>query len=530
MRAAIYTRVSTEGQGERGYSLEAQLQDCRKLAAEMGADVVAQYQDIHSGASWDLPGLNTMLDAAKSTQFDTLIVYDPDRLARRLMKQMFILDDLKRHRVAVQYVTVKAGDTAEDRMMLNMRGVIAEYEREKIAFRTTRGRYQKAERGIVVGSGPPPYGYTYEYTAAREGDRPTVSGLVIDASKAEVVRRIFRELVTTQASEVADGLNRDTIHSPRGRFWGARSVLEISKNHAYYGTAVFGKRTKAERALRTLEPAAHWLTMDVPAILDYSDWLAAQEALGRRLRSHARTADSDDDPYELRGRVTCDHCGGLLSTRHNHGRRYYECNRHLPKLAAQQRVDVCRLPAVPAAALEALVWSAVSGALLDPELAARWLDSTDDRSEALDQRVASIERDIWNLRGRIRDISSQLIDVRRGSELAAAHMANADRAEAEIARLTRERTQLERERPHSLTGDTADALQRFADEFRDELESTSATGRRWIYQMLELRAITRQDDQGVALGRSHRFSVDLPALVPVRNSQSDQYSQKNCLA
>ena len=64
-RAALYCRVSTQEQGQRGYSLGAQEQDDRALAAELGAAVVAVYQDQDSGASWDLPGLNALLDAAK---------------------------------------------------------------------------------------------------------------------------------------------------------------------------------------------------------------------------------------------------------------------------------------------------------------------------------------------------------------------------------------------------------------------------------------------------------------------------------
>jgi site-specific DNA recombinase len=86
-RAAVYTRVSTLEQSERGYSLDAQEADCRKLADELSAEIVSTYSDQDSGASWDLPGLNAMLDAAKRREFDVLLCYDPDRLARRMAKQ-----------------------------------------------------------------------------------------------------------------------------------------------------------------------------------------------------------------------------------------------------------------------------------------------------------------------------------------------------------------------------------------------------------------------------------------------------------
>jgi site-specific DNA recombinase len=69
-----------------------------------------------------------MLDAAKR-DFDVLLVYDPDRLARGMAKQMVVSDMLKREKIPIQYVTVRGGDTAEDRLMVNVRAVFAEYER-----------------------------------------------------------------------------------------------------------------------------------------------------------------------------------------------------------------------------------------------------------------------------------------------------------------------------------------------------------------------------------------------------------------
>ena len=57
-----------------------------------------------------------MLDAAKAHQFDVLLIYDPDRLARGMAKQMVIADMLKREKIPIQYVTVRGGDTAEDRL------------------------------------------------------------------------------------------------------------------------------------------------------------------------------------------------------------------------------------------------------------------------------------------------------------------------------------------------------------------------------------------------------------------------------
>src|SRR5206468_8407761 len=184
--AALYLRVSRQRQAAHGYSLEAQEQDGRQLAGELGAEVdqVHVYRDGEdrdaSGADWDLPGLNAMLDAAKRGEFDVLIVYDPDRLARNLAKQLVIEDELKRAAVSLRYVTLRLGDSAEDTLLKNMRSSIAEYERAKIALRTSRGRRAKAQRGEYVGAGAAPYGYRMLRRLDPHTEKARVVGLELD--------------------------------------------------------------------------------------------------------------------------------------------------------------------------------------------------------------------------------------------------------------------------------------------------------------------------------------------------------------
>ncbi len=77
LRAGLYDRVSTLMQKRHGFSLAAQAKDTREYAERLGAEVVAHWTDNDSGAEWDLPGLNAMLDAARRREFDLLIVLRP---------------------------------------------------------------------------------------------------------------------------------------------------------------------------------------------------------------------------------------------------------------------------------------------------------------------------------------------------------------------------------------------------------------------------------------------------------------------
>src|SRR5262249_12698601 len=152
-------------QKAKGYGLQSQDVDCDQHAATLGATIVARWDDDESGKDWDLPGLNTMLDAAARGEFDVLIVPEHDRLARGRVKQGLIEQELARHGVRVAYARYQIDlTTAEGRLQSNIMADLAEYEREKIAFRTSRGRRSKAQRGIVVGIGPAPYGFVYTHT------------------------------------------------------------------------------------------------------------------------------------------------------------------------------------------------------------------------------------------------------------------------------------------------------------------------------------------------------------------------------
>src|SRR5687768_4887398 len=151
-RAAIYRRVSRQLQADN-YSLGAQDKDGRAYAGKIGAAVVATFQDIDSGADWNLPGMDDMLDAASRNEFDILICPDPDRLARGLGKQLTVEAELRGYGAEIVFLSLpKTGDEDADEFMRLVYGGIADMERKKIRRRTQRGLREKVARGLVVGS------------------------------------------------------------------------------------------------------------------------------------------------------------------------------------------------------------------------------------------------------------------------------------------------------------------------------------------------------------------------------------------
>src|SRR5260370_36557533 len=151
MTVAIYARVSSESQEARG-TIGSQLEALRQKMLERGYQVVHEYQDDgYCGARLDLPGLDGLRDAAEAGLFKQVWCLTPDRLARSYAYQILITDELARHGVQVQYLDAPPLDhDPEATLLVQVQGVIAEYERAKIAERNRRGKLFRARAGEIV--------------------------------------------------------------------------------------------------------------------------------------------------------------------------------------------------------------------------------------------------------------------------------------------------------------------------------------------------------------------------------------------
>jgi site-specific DNA recombinase len=184
--AACYCRVSTEDQG-RGYSLTTQQAACLALAAERGYSVPEShilYDDV-SGAILDRPGLRHLRTLVQTRAIDAVVIHDMDRLSRKLAHQLLLDEEFGQAGVQLHVVTMPNTDKSpEGQLLTHVKGVIAEYERTKLAERTARGRLGRAKAGHVWGGSP-----ALGYIAIRA---PHQARWEVDAEEAALVRRIFQ--------------------------------------------------------------------------------------------------------------------------------------------------------------------------------------------------------------------------------------------------------------------------------------------------------------------------------------------------
>lgn len=329
---ATYERVSTNHQPERGYSLAAQAESLEAYAAQQGWLLPddLRFRDTDSGALWDLPGLQAMLEAARQCRFRVLLVWDLDRFARSLTKALVLEEQLKKYGVRVHYLRVPVEDTPEGRLLKHQLFSIAEYEREKIRLRASLGLRQKVLSGKVALPGRCAYGYAWiDGTSA------------IDPAEAAIIERIFRLIGVERRSarSVAQMLTQEGIPTPSQRrgtpaqhaangVWHVSTIFGIVRNPLYKGQWAYGRRksllTDRETTTTRWQPPELWLQAPAPAIVSPERWRLVNEALDA---GKARSPRRSKEPYLLRGLVTCS-CGRILigtSKAGPTGARYYRC-------------------------------------------------------------------------------------------------------------------------------------------------------------------------------------------------------------
>ena len=312
VRVATYTRISTDEE-HQPYSLEAQTARLGAyVQSQEGWEISRRYTDQMTGSTLDRPGLQQALDDAREGGFDLLLVYRVDRFARSVRALALLLEELDRARVHFRSATEPFDTgTAAGRMMVQMLGVFAEFERATLVDRVIAGMERKAARGEWLG-GHAPYGYRVQ---------PETGALQLDEAEAGVVSMIFdlyaRKKLGSRA--IASRLTEQGHRSRPGKLWSHVRILGVLRNPVYTGKIAFRQNEY---------DGPH------PRLVELEVFEAAQRLLRLRGEDGSKRR-SNTTEYLLSGLVRCARCGHRYIGTAAHGRngryRYYTCfarNRH----------------------------------------------------------------------------------------------------------------------------------------------------------------------------------------------------------
>ena len=389
--AAIYARVSSEQQREEN-TIASQTASLIEFAKSHDLEVPEEwvFEDKgYSGATLERPGLERVRDLAAEGHIQVVLAYAPDRLSRKYAYQILLIEELARHGVETLFVRAPQGDSAEDQLLVQFQGMIAEYERAQILERSRRGKRHRAHSGEISVLSGAPYGYRY----IRKTDEAPAAYTVYEA-EAGVVRRIY-EMYTLQGlsiGEITRRLNAEGIPTRKvSARWERSTVWAVLRNPAYRGVACFGK-TRASARTRVIRPQRRrgvtaptmtegherpreeWIEIPVPALVSEESFARAQELLQEnKIRSRRRTIE----PSVVQGLVSCQKCGyafARTSTRTSARKiHYYKCigSDSWRKLGGPV-CDNRRL--VRQDLLDQIVWAEVIRLLEDPTLIQQELD------------------------------------------------------------------------------------------------------------------------------------------------------------
>ncbi|HEV3321489.1 MAG TPA: recombinase family protein [Solirubrobacteraceae bacterium] len=327
VRVATYSRISTDEERQPN-SLEAQRVRLEAFVESQPEwRIERRYEDQFTGTVIDRPALTRLLRDAKLDRFDVLLVYRVDRLARSIRGLAQVIDELDQAGVIFRSATEPFDTgTPAGRMMVQMLGVFAEFERALIVERITAGLERKAARGGWCG-GRRPYGLDIA---------PDRDHLQRNPTEAPLIPVIFDRYVNGQegSSMLAKWLNESGYRTKNGRPWSATSVLTVLRNRSYLGEIYY---------------RGSWYPAPHEPLIPTELFDRAQAILTKRGedRSQRRTNASD---YLLTGRVRCGRCGQAYIGTAAHGRNgrytYYTCftrMRYGTKHCANDRLPAERL-------------------------------------------------------------------------------------------------------------------------------------------------------------------------------------------
>ena len=252
IRSAFYARVSSEQQAV-AHTIESQLAALSERARTDGTPAPPARQfvdDGYSGSTLVRPALDRLRDLAAVGAVDRVYVHSPDRLARNYAYQVLLVDEWHRAGVELVFLNRPLGRSPEDDLLLQVQGIVADYERAKIMERSRRGKKHAAQSGSINVMSNAPCGYRY-VTVHDGGGHARFEPV---PEQARVVQQIFSWIGRDRCSlsEVCRRLQSAGQPTASGRrIWARQAVWHILQNPAYQGQAAYGKTRMMSRTRKT---------------------------------------------------------------------------------------------------------------------------------------------------------------------------------------------------------------------------------------------------------------------------------------
>jgi site-specific DNA recombinase len=377
MRVGIYARVASKRQAQ-DHTIDQQVASSRRYIQEQGwplSEESMYRDDGYSGAHLSRPGLDRLRDAAALAEIEVVVITAPDRLARKYLHQVLLIEELESHGVSVVFVERPMSADPHDQLLLQIRGAVAEYERTLITERMRRGKLAKLRAGLLLAWTRGHFGYRVDPERPRDP-----AGVCLDSAEGVVIQQLFTWYLEEGATlyTVGKHLEQAEVVTPRGcAYWTGCTVRAILHDPTYTGVA-YGNRYRSVPAAGrrspllpvgagksyVLKPPAEWVAIPVPAIVSAEEFARVQQ---KRAHNQQTALRNTQHPYLLRGHVSCGRCHLTATARTTpQGHQYYVCRGRTDRRRVSQG-ERCTSRYIPARQLDEVVWADLCAVLTDPQ-------------------------------------------------------------------------------------------------------------------------------------------------------------------
>ena len=308
--AIIYTRVSTDEQAERGFSLRDQELRLRQYCLIKGINVMAHFQDDHSAKSFDRPEFKKLLLYVKQKKntVNVLLFIKWDRFSRNAGDSYEMINRLNRLGIEPQAIEQPIDlNIPENKIMLAFYLAAPEVENDRRSLNTIRGMRRAKKEGRYCA--PAPIGYLNKRD---EYNKP----IIVPGPKASLITEAFEKMATgvyTQ-NQLRLELNKKGLGSAKNSF------SKMLRNPAYIGKIMIPayKDEEAELVKGLHDP-----------LVNENLFYKVQDIINTK-SVNRRKPQIVSENLVMRGFMKCPECGKKMTGSSSKGRskyyHYYHCS------------------------------------------------------------------------------------------------------------------------------------------------------------------------------------------------------------
>lgn len=338
-KAAIYLRLSKED-GDfsiSGEKLESDsISNQRMLIKEYlkkhpEITVVKEYcDDGFTGANFERPDFNRMMEAVRAGLVDCIVVKDLSRFGREYIEAGDYIQKIF-PRLGIRFIAINdnydsaQSGAADNELVLPFKNLMNDSYCRDISIKVRSNLDAKRRNGQFVGSRVV-FGYL------RSPDNK--NQLVIDPVAAPVVQDIFKwKIEGLSPAQIADRLNDANVPSPieykkangskqrtcfqtkKVALWSAIAIYRILKNEIYTGTLVQGKTTSPNHKVKktVVKPQSEWARTEnahEPIIAH-----AQFDLVQKLMLDDTRSPSGATGVHPFSGKIYCADCGSPMVRR-----------------------------------------------------------------------------------------------------------------------------------------------------------------------------------------------------------------------